>query len=520
MIAASAREKIAKLLLAAGLGVTASAALAAPPGTGFTYQGVLEQNDALVDGLRDMRFRLYNAATGGSPLQTVQVFDVDVSDGVFTADIDFGVNAWASNDQLWLEIEVGPAGGSQAYELLGRQELTATPYALNTRGIWVNSDGKVGINTSSPLSMLNVKGRTGESWPVRITGPQAAGMNIKSDGTNSSWAIYHDQNTDHLAFRDSTTGVTRMMIRGDNGNVGIGPNSPLYSFTINPDAGSASIALFGAGQPTGINMAAGSNGLAIGKVNNDGTGFEYLGRWNNDGFLGVNTDSPTHVLTVRGEPGQSYPINVTGPQAAGIRFDADGTASSWGIYHDQNTDHLNIRDSTTGVTRLLVRGDNGFVGIGTTDPTTTLDVDGAVTIRGGADIVEGFESICDTAFEPGTVLVIDPANPGMLMCAAGAYDRKVAGVVSGAGGVQPGIKLGQDGVMDGDIPVAMTGRVYVKATAANGAIEPGDLLTTSGVAGHAMKATDAGRSHGAVIGKAMTALDAGEGLVLVLVNLQ
>ncbi|MDH4035315.1 MAG: hypothetical protein OEV80_16100, partial [candidate division Zixibacteria bacterium] len=67
---------------------------------------------------------------------------------------------------------------------------------------------------------------------------------------------------------------------------------------------------------------------------------------------------------------------------------------------------------------------------------------------------------------------------------------------------------------------ALTGRVYCQATAINGAIKPGDLLTTSDIAGHAMKATDATRSHGTVIGKAMTTLDDGEGLVLVLVNLQ
>ncbi len=66
----------------------------------------------------------------------------------------------------------------------------------------------------------------------------------------------------------------------------------------------------------------------------------------------------------------------------------------------------------------------------------------------------------------------------------------------------------------------MTGRVYVKCTTENGPIAPGDLLTTSAMAGHAMKATDRERSHGSVIGKAMTGLETGQGLVLVLVNLQ
>ncbi len=66
----------------------------------------------------------------------------------------------------------------------------------------------------------------------------------------------------------------------------------------------------------------------------------------------------------------------------------------------------------------------------------------------------------------------------------------------------------------------MMGRVYVKCTAENGAIQAGDLLTTAGTRGHAMRADDPDRSFGAVIGKAMTSLEDGTGLVLVLVNLQ
>ena len=68
--------------------------------------------------------------------------------------------------------------------------------------------------------------------------------------------------------------------------------------------------------------------------------------------------------------------------------------------------------------------------------------------------------------------------------------------------------------------MALTGRVYVKVDATHGAIEPGDLLTTSPTPGHAMKATDWDQAHGTILGKAMTGLDSGTGLVLVLVSLQ
>ena len=58
------------------------------------------------------------------------------------------------------------------------------------------------------------------------------------------------------------------------------------------------------------------------------------------------------------------------------------------------------------------------------------------------------------------------------------------------------------------------------ADASNGAIQPGDLLTTSGVPGRAMKVTDHAKAAGAILGKAMTGLGDGQGMVLVLVTLQ
>jgi len=81
--------------------------------------------------------------------------------------------------------------------------------------------------------------------------------------------------------------------------------------------------------------------------------------------------------------------------------------------------------------------------------------------------------------------------------------------------------MGQkDSAADGVYPVALSGRVYCWADASTGAIRPGDLLTTSSIPGHAMKVSDHTRALGAIIGKAMTSLEKGKGLVLVLVSLQ
>ncbi len=156
-----------------------------------------------------------------------------------------------------------------------------------------------------------------------------------------------------------------------------------------------------------------------------------------------------------------------------------------------------------------------------------------IHIRGGSDLSEGFDvskpanledlikKDDEFGIEAGMVACIDTENPGKLLISSKAYDRTVAGVISGAGGINPGMMMGQKGsIADGNYPIALTGRVYCKADASYGAIKPGDLLTTSDTPGHVMRVNDHSKAQGAIIGKAMSALDMSTGLVLTLVSLQ
>ena len=140
-------------------------------------------------------------------------------------------------------------------------------------------------------------------------------------------------------------------------------------------------------------------------------------------------------------------------------------------------------------------------------------------LNGGSDFAEYFDVVHDD-IQPGMVVSIDPNHPGKLTQSSQAYDPRVAGVISGANGVRPGLMMGQDGtIADGAYPVALSGRIYVSANNESGEIQPGDLLTTSSTPGVAMKVNDKSRSFGTIIGKAMTGMDE-DGFVLVLVNLQ
>jgi hypothetical protein len=142
-----------------------------------------------------------------------------------------------------------------------------------------------------------------------------------------------------------------------------------------------------------------------------------------------------------------------------------------------------------------------------------------LTITGGCDLAEPFQ-VSENEIPKGSVVSIDADHPGQVKLSTQPYDTSVAGIISGAGGVQPGIQMNQKGTLEGTENVALTGRVYVLADATQGAIVPGDLLTTSATPGHAMKVSDHTRAQGAILGKAMGALKEGRGMVLVLVTLQ
>ena len=135
-----------------------------------------------------------------------------------------------------------------------------------------------------------------------------------------------------------------------------------------------------------------------------------------------------------------------------------------------------------------------------------------------ADCAEEFAVKDIEAIEPGTVMVLDEGDS--LRPSTEAYDKKVAGIVSGAGDLEPGLILDKQPDSLNRMPIALMGKAYCKVDANYDAIEVGDLLTTSPTAGHAMKATDPLKAFGTIIGKALRPLETGKGLIPILVTLQ
>jgi hypothetical protein len=255
-----------------------------------------------------------------------------------------------------------------------------------------------------------------------------------------------------------------------------------------------------------ISNTSGTNWAAMYAVNT-GTGSGVYGS-SSQGYGGFFTSSNDHFdLALGGQVG---------------RINSDPADQNSNLILSSNND-VEVRLDNDG-------GENGVFRIASsTSHVFSVDENGRTTTRvlaitGGSDLAEAFQVNAagrQVQPVPGAVVSIDPDHPGHLMVSNTAYDRKVAGIVSGAGGVKAGMIMSQEGTLaDGELPVALSGRVYCWADASFGPIQPGDLLTTSDTPGHVMRVTDTSRAQGAIIGKAMSQLDEGKGWVLVLVSLQ
>jgi hypothetical protein len=276
----------------------------------------------------------------------------------------------------------------------------------------------------------------------------------------------------------------------------------------------------------------------------------------NSGRVGIGMDEPDGKLVVAGDgtswsEGFVFIGNDYGD--AGIRL-RTGTTTRHHIYnYADRQSTLRIAPNGDFATGGISIRQNGNVGIGNVTPAERLTVNGNAQIAGnlalgsanksrrlvvrgniliesqgtaepvlelgeGLDYAEGFDVSAAVEIEPGAVLSIDPDNPGMLALSDSPYDTKVAGIVAGGRGLGSGVRLG---VGQFDYDVALAGRVYCNVVAEGEAIEPGDLLTTSEVPGYAMRVADRIAAQGAILGKAMETLEAGEkGQILVLVTLQ
>ncbi len=415
-------------------------------------------------------------------------------------------------------------------DALGRPDWTLDTRNVPNALVVDGTTGNVGIGTSSPQARLHVVGDAKFESALDVLGPTGttsislggdgiiqlfdAGVNtveIKADHGGGNAVVFLKDSSGERAFElhaSAVGGGAAATLRNSAGKATVlldsdqsddGASLQMFDgtrLTIDLDAkqgaaGGAAIDLYN------------SLGDRTVRIDADISDTSAIVLYRTDGGEGITLS--TEVGGVGGADGGAQ-INLYNSRGnRTVRIDADIIDTSGIILY-----------RTDGSAAITLSTEVGGVG---GESRVTTDV---LVISGGSDLSEQFDVTADDA-EPksGMVVCIDPENPGKLKVCRNAYDRTVAGVISGAGGVKTGMLMGQPGsVADGEHPVALTGRVYVLADASSELIKPGDLLTSSTLPGHAMKVADYTRAQGAIVGKAMTELSEGRGLVLVLVSLQ
>ncbi|HQG75363.1 MAG TPA: hypothetical protein PK180_08715 [Kiritimatiellia bacterium] len=424
-----------------------------------------------------------------------------------------------AGDKPTLRFTGGPVTGNSSWLLHVGNDAGNLGFYRKTGATWsqvmaLTTNGHVGINTTIPNNNM-----------LEIAGQNALGL----VGYNP-FLTFYDDNAGYAKSRIQGVGgdlnlFTESYMNGSNpfsflklansGNVGIGSSAPVGKLEV---VGQDAVRLIGynpfltfyddnAGYAKSrIQGVGGDLNLFTESYMNGSKPFSFL-KLANSGNVGIGSSAPVGKLEVVGQDA----VRLIGYQP-----------------------FLTFLDDNAGYARSRIQGVGGDLFfeaesyVNGANPNNYMKLSNSgnvsvknITIRGGADVAEPFEfSAAEAEVVPGSVVIIDDEHPGKLRLSTHAYDTRVAGIVSGANGVNPGISLHQEGVLEGSRNVALSGRVYVLADAANGPIRAGDLLTTSETPGCAMKVTDHARAQGAILGKAMTGLKAGTGTVLVLVSLQ
>jgi hypothetical protein len=431
------------------------------------------------------------------------------SPSIFALNATFETIKWNSEKPFYVRINFPTLSINGSYQQLG-----SVPYALSAGSAdWKNigdtaiytTKKYIGIGTNTPSTNLNIypKGEGGillGNPKTGMGGFTSLYMGITADTSGKAYL---------QSIKKSGSDWGDLNLNPFGGNVGIGTDKPGSKFVV---AGTTEIKSDGTTWPalvftntTGkqkyFEMPPSGDMYLYDKQRGN-----YDIYFDNVGKVGIGTNNPQTKLHVEGSIFSSAGVSTNGRLTVDLTQNGSGPGGRDGLFllsSPQNPFSSIITNTNTFYFYSTLR--NGDANIQAGQGSFSI-----VEVRGG-DVAEARHSTTGEQLPKGSVVVFDEKEKGKVRLTNKPYDRKVAGVISGAGKYYAGVTLLQEELQRGAIPVAQIGTVEVLTI---GPVEVGDLLTTSEVEGYAKVATNMKKAFGSIIGKATTTLKKGErGLV-------
>ena len=397
------------------------------------------------------------------------------------------------------ELGIGVFGRSRDnVGVCGEHKVTTTDWSDDC------PDGPYGVYGRSFATAGSAAGVVGEIAATQPGGFSAGVRGINNGAGGNGIGVWGSQNGDGWGvYGTSRTGYGVYGVTTEGGGIAVYGRGT-------GGLGGTGVYGYRAGAGAGV-VGQAPDGIGVSGISSDVGGVG--GRFSNSTGVALYAEN-------NGQARTQAALRVTNTQSSG------GMAAY--VTNNSNFATSHFSNGGTGEVLYLQNGGTNTAGTGGGDFIKAVneaenDVQFRVTTAGqviadvgfgasGADFAELLPA--KPGLSAGDVLVI--GEDGELTLSSQPYQTTVAGVYS----TQPGFLGGQpvQGEKAGHVPLAVVGVVPVKASAENGPIRPGDLLTTSTRPGHAMRAGD-NPPAGAVLGKALGSLKDGAGVVQMLVVL-
>jgi len=524
-----------------------SAQSTAPPKT-LSFQGkLLDNTNTPITAETPLRFALYNSptASGAALLWQENQYITPDRNGNFSARLGLKTpldqSVFTDNQSLYIGITVGdneelsprqqiPTSGlsasSQSVEglkpitdspTLGQNVLLAldsagnltiggnASHAFQATGGQFSLSGQTFLLTTNPGSNGNITIAPDGSGIIDLQKPIQNTSNYTSPGgipgavevadilsilatSSSQSALVINQNGTGDIISGQSNGIDKFRLDA-NGDAFLSGDIILHGDTINT---TSTIFDIGGSTVRNLSIGTGATVIALGST----TGQTIV---NNSLAVHGNTTF-TGTVAANGQLTANAGIDIPDGQHLHLDYFPTGAipfiSSNSDIMQNANSFSWDNNNSTLKVLGSLCLNTSTNACAGNTPGT----IYAANTTVQSADLAENY--ISSQNLEPGDVVVLEgKSDNDAIIEATSPYQQQLLGIVS----TNPGVTLNSGAQIDSEhpniYPLALQGRVPVKVSTINGAIQAGDDLTSSSIPGVAMKATGSGQT----IGKALEA---------------